>query len=185
MSTPKDPVSEIERLLDELESFAEKSPWWMGNKIAVRDEDFFRITQRMRELLPTELAEARRMLERRDLILKNAQDEHRRIIDSAERRLDDLVSDEQVVVVARQAAERIVEQARLEGESVKRDALQYTMELLEEMEREFARTLTSLRKGRQFLQDEIGQRVDENMAAVSDLTPVASEDEPGASGAGE
>ena len=42
------------------------------------------------------------MLTKRDLILKNAQEEHRRIIGSAERRLEDLTSEEQVV--DRQAA---------------------------------------------------------------------------------
>ncbi len=105
----KDPVSEIEKLLDELESFAEKSPWYLPNKIAIRDEDFFRITQRVRELLPSELAEARSTLEKRDLILRNAQEEHKRIIDAAEKRLEDLTSQDQVVVAARQHAERLIE----------------------------------------------------------------------------
>ncbi|UCG88088.1 MAG: hypothetical protein JSW71_05965, partial [Gemmatimonadota bacterium] len=137
MSETREPISEIEQLIDELEGFAEKSPWWLGNKIAIHEEDFFRVTQRIRELLPAELAEARSMLTKRDLILKNAQEEHRRIIGSAERRLEDLTSEEQVVVIARQQAEQIVEDARQDAESLKRDALVYTTELLEDMEQQF------------------------------------------------
>lgn len=162
----KDPVSEIEKLLDELESFAEKSPWYLPNKIAIRDEDFFRITQRIRELLPTELAEAKSTLEKRDLILKNAQEEHKRIIDAAEKRLDDLTSEDQVVVAARQHAERMIEKAKLEAESVKRDALLYTADLLTDMEKQFNQTIIAVQKGRQFLESELNQQVSQNLAAV-------------------
>jgi cell division septum initiation protein DivIVA len=162
----KDPVSEIEKLLDELESFAEKSPWYLPNKIAIRDEDFFRITQRVRELLPTELAEAKSTLEKRDLILKNAQEEHKRIIDAAEKRLDDLTSEDQVVVAARQHAERMIEKAKLEAESVKRDALLYTADLLTDMEKQFNQTIIAVQKGRQFLESELNQQVSQNLAAV-------------------
>ena len=104
MAEPKDPISEIEQLIDELESYAEKTPWWQLNKIVIRDEDFFRIIARIRELMPAELAEAKSMLSKRDLILKNAQEEHRRILSSAERRLEDLTSEEHVVVAAQQQA---------------------------------------------------------------------------------
>ena len=117
------PDKVIEELIDELESYAEKSPWWVGNKILIPDEEFFRLTQMIREKLPSELHEAQSMLEKRDLILKNAQDEHRRIMSSAERRLEDMTNEEQVVVVAHQAAEQIVRSARSEAISIKRDAL--------------------------------------------------------------
>jgi cell division septum initiation protein DivIVA len=177
MQERRDPVSEIEKLLDELESFAEKSPWYLPNKIAIRDEDFFRITQRVRELLPSELAEARSTLEKRDLILKNAQEEHKRIIDAAEKRLDDLTSQDQVVVAARQHAERLIEKAKLEAESVRRDALLYTAELLADMEKQFGQTLLSVQNGRKYLETELNKQVSENLAAVTSV-PGSPEEKP-------
>ncbi|MCB1187940.1 hypothetical protein KDL29_12300 [bacterium] len=164
----KDPLNEIEQLLDELESFAEKTPWYLGNRIAIGDEDFFRITRSIRELLPQELSEARKVLEKQDLILKNAKEEHKRIIDTAERRLEDLTNEEQVVIIARQQAEHIRDKARMEGESLKRDALLYTTELLEDMERQFVETVETLQKGRAILESEIGKSVQANMEAVED-----------------
>lgn len=164
----KDPLNEIELLLDELESFAEKTPWYLGNRIAISDEDFFRITRNIRELLPQELGEARKILEKQDLILKNAKEEHKRIIETAERRLEDLTNEEQVVIIARQQAEHIREKARMEGEGLKRDALLYTTELLEDMERQFIETVETLQKGRAILESEIGKAVQENMDAVGD-----------------
>ena len=173
MSVSKDPISEIDQLIDELESFAEKSPWYIPNKIVIRDEDFFRITQRIRELLPAEIAEARSMLTKRDLILKNAQEEHRRILDSAERRLEDLTSEEQVVVVAQQEASVIIQAAQQEAEALKRDALVYTTELLEDMEQQFNQTIASIQKGREFLESEIGQQIEGNLAETGDFTEQA------------
>jgi len=175
MPEKKDLISEVERLIDELESFAEKSPWFLPNKIVIRDEDFFRITQRIRELLPSELAEARGMLEKRDLILKNAQEEHRRILETAERRLEDLTSEEQVVILAKQQAERIVERARQDAEEVRRDALNYTAELLADMDQQFGQTLQAIRKGREFLQAEISKQMGENLARVAEGGPAASQ----------
>ncbi|MCC7477854.1 hypothetical protein IT575_05290 [bacterium] len=156
MSTGSDPISEVERLLEELESYAEKSPWYMPNKVVVRDEDFFRITHRIRELLPSELAEARQLLEKREAILKNAQEEHRRILESAERRMEDMLSQEQIVIAARQEAERVLDKARSDGEGIKRDALVYTAELLEDMEKQFQQTLQTVIKGKQFIEAELG-----------------------------
>ena len=156
MPEQRDSVTEIERLIDELESFAEKSPWYLPNKVAIRDEDFFRITQRIRELMPSELSEARQMLDQRDAILRNAQEEHRRIIESAEKRLEDLTSEERVVIVARQEAERIIAKARQDAGQLQSDALRYTADLLADMEKEFSQTLQQIRKGREFLSQQLG-----------------------------
>lgn len=166
MAEHKDPVNEIERLIDELESFAEKSPWYLPSKIVIRDEDFFRITQRIRELLPSELAEASKLLSKRDLILKNAQDEHRRILESAEERLRSLTSEEQIVVAAREEAEKIMKNALAKSEELKREALVYTAELLTDMEQQFQQTMASIRKGREFLEEEITEQVETNLSGV-------------------
>jgi valyl-tRNA synthetase len=160
-----DPQKQIEELIDELESYAEKSPWYLPNKIVIPDEEFFRLTQTIREILPTELSEAKSMLAKRDLILKNAQEEHRRIMESAERRLEDLTSEEQVVVVARQQSERIVEQANLEAETIRRDALSYTAELLAEFEKRVRVVLGEIEKGKVFAQQQLADRMDSDLDA--------------------
>ena len=162
----RDAVSEIDRLLDELESFAEKSPWYLPNKIVIKDEEFFKITQRIRELMPAELAEARKVLEKRDLIMKNAQEEHKRIIETAEKRLEDMTREDQVVVAAQSFAERLLDKAKLEAHGVKREALVYTAELLADMEKQFQATLVTLEKGRIYLEQEINASIAANQGAA-------------------
>lgn len=157
-------VSSIEQLLDELESFAEKSPWYTPNKIVIPDERFFEIMQRVRELMPQEVTEAKKLLEKRDLIMKNAQEEHKRIMETAEKRLEDMTREHEVAVAAQHWAERHIGKARLEAQAVKRDALQYTAELLADMEQQFGQTLTTLQKGRAYLEAEINNEVSANEA---------------------
>src|SRR5688572_6877146 len=155
----KDPLNEVERLIDELESFADQpSRWyWPGSQglIFIKDEDFFRITTRLREALPQELVEARATLEKRDLIMRNAQEEHKRILETAERRLEDLISEDQVVIAAQREAERVIARAHEQGDEIKRDALAYTAELLEDMEKQFNQTLATIQKGRRFVETEL------------------------------
>jgi F0F1-type ATP synthase membrane subunit b/b' len=166
----KDPLHEVERLLDELEQFADHpARWhWLGSAgmIHIKDEDFFRITTRIREALPQELVDARATLEKRDLIVRNAQDEHKRILETAERRLEDLISEEQVVIAAQAEAQRIIDRAAGEGEQIKRDALAYTAELLQDMEKQFNQTLTTIQKGRRFLETELGSNGERNTEAA-------------------
>jgi hypothetical protein len=160
-------VSSIERLLDELESYAEKSPWYMQHKIVIPDEQFFQIMQQIRELMPQEVSEAKKLLEKRDLILKNAQEEHKRIMETAEKRLEDMTREHEVAIAAQHWAERHVGKARLEAQAVKRDALQYTAELMADMEKQFMQTLTTLQKGRAYLEAEINNDVASNEAQDS------------------
>jgi cell division septum initiation protein DivIVA len=167
----RDSVSEIDQLLDRLESYAESSPWYLPNKIVIKDDEFFKITQRIREMLPQELAEAKRVLERRDLILKNAQEEHKRIIETAEKRLEDMTQEHHISVEAQHWAERHVDKARQEAKSVKREALQYTVDLLADMEKQFNTTLTTLQKGRAYLEEEINDELAQAAAAVEPDTP--------------
>jgi hypothetical protein len=172
-----DSQKQIEELIDELESYAEKSPWYLPNKIVIPDEEFFRLTQTIREILPSELTEAKSMLAKRDLILKNAQEEHRRIMESAERRLEDLTSEEQVVVIARQQAERIVDQANLEAESIHREALSYTAELLAEFENRVKTVLTEIEKGKAFAQQQLADRMDEDVEDLDQAEEVPAQPE--------
>jgi vacuolar-type H+-ATPase subunit H len=159
-------LSEIEQLIDELEAYAEKSPFWAGPRVLIPDEDFFRITQQIRELLPQELDQARKTLDKRDLILKNAQEEHRRIIESAERRLEDLTSEEAIVQIARERADQIESDARQDAEGIRRESLSYTAELLADMQKQFEATRNTIRNGREFIESEINSEVSQNMAAI-------------------
>jgi hypothetical protein len=71
-----------------------------------------------------------------------------------------------VVQLARERAEQIVQEARGSAESIKRDALSYTVELLQDMEEQFEKTLLTVKNGRKFVEAEISKQVDENLSSV-------------------
>jgi hypothetical protein len=163
MATTRDPLGMVERLIDELQAYSDASPggvagWFTQGKVVVPDEEFFRILHDIRENLPSELSEARQMLEKRDLIIRNAQEEHRRIMESAERRLEEMVSREQVVVAAEAEAQRIIGESKRRAEQIGRDALKYSDEQLAGLEAQFNQALQTVKKGRDFIAAELGAR---------------------------
>jgi vacuolar-type H+-ATPase subunit H len=160
MSASRESVSEIERLLDELESYSEKSPFISigTGRIVIPDDEFFVLLGRIRESLPIEIKQSRETLEKRDQILRTAQDEHRRIMDSAEKRLEDLLGQDHVVVAARREAEKIIEVAQRDGEHLRADALAYTAQVLADLEKQFGQALTTIQKGREHIERQMAQQ---------------------------
>ncbi|OGK12083.1 MAG: hypothetical protein A2Y63_01155 [Candidatus Riflebacteria bacterium RBG_13_59_9] len=151
MVDEKERLESIERLLDELEGFAQKSSFWLPHKILIPDQDFFRICMELREALPAVVKEAQEIIRQRDSYVDNAKREHRRILETAESRVRDLVSEESIVREALHEAERIVENAREETMELKREALLYTDDLLAKLSENFDQTLETVRNGRKLI----------------------------------
>jgi hypothetical protein len=148
MTDEKERLDAIERLLEELEGFAQKSSFWLPHKIIIPDQEFFRICMELREAIPSVLKEAREIVEQRDNYIDNAKREHRRILES---RVRDLVSEEAVVREAQYEVERIIGNANEEAAELKREALLYTDDLLAKLSESFAQTLDTVNNGRKLI----------------------------------
>ena len=48
MTDERERLDTIERLLEELEGFAQKSSFWLPHKIIIPDQEFFRICMELR-----------------------------------------------------------------------------------------------------------------------------------------
>jgi vacuolar-type H+-ATPase subunit H len=137
--------------MDELEGFAQKSSFLLPHKILIPDQEFFRICMELRETIPAVLKEAQEIVGERDNIIENAKREHRRILQTAEDRMRDMVSDEAVVREAQYEAERVVSNARTQAEELKRESLIYTDENLAKLSDSFAQVLESVNNGRKLI----------------------------------
>jgi vacuolar-type H+-ATPase subunit H len=137
--------------MDELEGFAQKSSFLLPHKILIPDQEFFRICMELRETIPAVLKEAQEIVGERDNIIENAKREHRRILQTAEDRMRDMVSDEAVVREAQYEAERVVGNARTQAEELKRESLIYTDENLAKLSDSFAQVLESVNNGRKLI----------------------------------
>lgn len=151
MVDERERLETIERLLDELEGFAQKSSFLLPHKILIPDQEFFRICMELREAIPAILKEAQEIVGERDNIIDNAKREHRRILQTAEDRLRDMVSEESIVREAQFEAGRLVENARDQAADLKRESLIYTDENLAKLADSFAQSLESVNNGRRLI----------------------------------
>jgi vacuolar-type H+-ATPase subunit H len=170
MVDERERLETIERLLDELEGFAQKSSFLLPHKILIPDQEFFRICMELREAIPAILKEAQEIVGERDNIIDNAKREHRRILQTAEDRLRDMVSEESIVREAQFEADRLVENAKGQASDLKRESLIYTDENLAKLADSFTQSLESVNNGRRLI-----KRILEDDQAESSVNPTEPE----------
>ncbi len=140
-----------EKLIDEMESYAQRTPFFFPHRVTIPDHEFFRISMAMREALPLVVKEAKRIIKERNSIIENAKQEHKRILEAAERRAQELIKEDVIVREAQQEAERIIAQAKREAVEIKNEALIYTNELLDNLNRDFGSVLETINNGRRLI----------------------------------
>ena len=119
------------------------------------DEDrMLDLIDQMRVSIPEEVKKAQQILAQRDRMIAQAEEEANRRLNLARDRSSELVERDQVVQVAYAQAEQIKAQAHLDGDTIRREADQYVLETLRNLEMEMERSITQVRNGIRTLQDE-------------------------------
>ncbi len=151
---------DILHLVDRLEElFNESRPIWFTHSVAVDEERLLDIIDQMRVSIPEEIKKAQQILAQRDRILAQAQEEANRTLALARERSDALLERDPIVQSAQSRADQIVEQARLEGDSTRREADDYVLTTLSKLESEMERLLNQARNGIRTLQAEQQSRM--------------------------
>jgi hypothetical protein len=146
---------DILHLVDRLEELFNDSRSIPFTHSVVVDEDrMLDIIDQMRVSIPDEIKKAQQLLAQRDRLLAQAQEEANRTLSLAREKSEQLIDRDPIVQAAQARADQIIEQARVEGESTKREADQYVLDTLTNMEMEMERYLTQVRNGIRALQNE-------------------------------
>jgi len=146
---------DILHLVDRLEELFNDSRSIPFTHSVVVDEDrMLDIIDQMRVSIPDEIKKAQQLLAQRDRLLAQAQEEANRTLSLAREKSEQLIDRDPIVQAAQARSDQIIEQARVEGESTKRDADQYVLDTLTNMEMEMERYLTQVRNGIRALQNE-------------------------------
>jgi hypothetical protein len=88
-------------------------------------------------------------------LIAQAAEEANRTINLARDKSSELVERDQVVQAAYVQAEQIKVQARLDGDAIRKDADNYVLETLRNLEMEMERAITQVRNGIRTLQEEV------------------------------
>ncbi len=134
-------------LLERLERYIlEESPKFIGNR-TVNEEEVRQHLQRLRDAIPQEIAEAKKIIEQHQAVLDAAQEEAEQILAEARAEGEKMASDHQFVIDARRQANLIVNNARIESERLMSDADEYVFDSLSQLQAELNRQIRVVENG--------------------------------------
>lgn len=146
---------DIQHLVDRLEDLIDEGRHLFGTKYTMVDEErALEIIDQMRISIPEEIEKAARVLQQRDRVLAEANEEAARIIQQARQQSASMVDDHQMVQQAKVRAGHVIEQAKIESKKITNEADGYVLNQLQELERQVARSLGEIRNGINVMQQE-------------------------------
>lgn len=136
-------------LLDRLEmQVAEGRRVLLSNRIMVEAEEFMATLDQLRESIPVEIQQARRVLQERQKIIVEAQSEATRILATAKERSDYLVSQHGVTAEARYRGEDSLREAREKASRSMSTIDTYARERLETVEKVIRDNLAEIERAK-------------------------------------
>lgn len=141
----------IEDLLDELYDILDKG-WVMplsGGKVFVDGEDVRQLLEEIRDVIPEEITEARKIVEERDQIISQAQHEADTIIRVADEKAKAMVNQDELVRQAQAKANDLILQGQNKFREMRKASNDYVDDIMRRTDEALAETLAELRKTRQ------------------------------------
>ena len=155
-SSPSHPVIDC---LDRLEALlAGGPPLFPPGRRAAWDDEARELVRTLRDALSTDAKRAGTLGTEAESVLRRAQDEARRIVLEAEDHARRALEDGTLARAAEQQLQQIREQAVREADETRRGADMYAMTVLERLEREVARILATVQRGKTVLSERTGGR---------------------------
>ncbi len=153
---------DILQMIDRLEELLNESrPLPFTHNVIVDEDRMLDLIDQMRVSIPEEVKKAQQLLAQRDRLIAQAAEEANRTINLARDKSSELVERDQVVQAAYVQADQIKAQARLDGDAIRKDADNYVLETLRNLEMEMERSITQVRNGIRTLQEEVPKEKEE------------------------
>jgi hypothetical protein len=145
---------DILHLVDRLEElFNESRPIPFTNNVVVDEDRMLDLIDQMRVAIPDQVKKAQKLIAERDRTLAQAQEEANRTIKLARERSQGLLERDSIVESAQARADQVLQQAQLDAEATRREADQYVLEALTNLEIELERIISQVRNGIRTLQE--------------------------------
>jgi cell division septum initiation protein DivIVA len=180
-------VSKIEQLIDELQTCIDdaKPKFMDSTKIIVDKEEIEGIIDALRKQTPEEIKQLRKIIANKDAILNDAKEKADALINQATAETTELLSEHQimrqayaqadeVVACATYQAQEIIDRATIEANQVRDAAIQYTDDMLANMEQILASSIDSNNARFNDLQNSLNHYYQIVKANREDLHPAAT-----------
>ena len=139
---------DILQLIDRLEElFNEARAVPFTHNVVVDEDRMLEVIDQMRIVIPDEVKKAQQVLSQRDRFLAQAQEEADRTIALARDKAEQVAAKDNIVIDATRRAEQIIAQARADAEATRRDADDYVVDTLVQLQDTLEKILNQVRNG--------------------------------------
>src|SRR5512143_1562624 len=146
---------DILQLIDRLEElFNDAKAVPFTHNVVVDEDRMLEIIDQMRIVIPDEVKKAQQVLTQRERFLAQAQEEADRTIVLAREKAEQIAAKDNIVVEAQRRADQILAQARADAEATRRDADDYVVDTLLQLQDNLEKVLNQIRNGVDTLQQE-------------------------------
>lgn len=140
------------QLLDDLEGVVGRGRRFPGSsKVTIDGQQVISLIDELRVSLPVELQQARRVVQERQQIIIDAQEEARKILDTAQERASYLVSQAGVLGEARQRSEQRLREAEENAARTQSGVTQFALSMIANLEETLRGQLHELERARETL----------------------------------
>ena len=131
--------------LEELVNEGRRLP--LSNKVMVDEQKIWDLIDQMRISIPEEVKKAKRTNQERDRIIAQAHEEAARMVDLKREEAAAMVNEHELTKAAEERAATIVERAKRDAESLRADADEYVIQVLDSLGVDLERALKEVRNG--------------------------------------
>lgn len=149
-------MTNMKSLIESLEGLLE-SGWQLpmsGGKIMVNAKEFKSIIDEMKNSLPEEIIQAKKIVKDRLKIIEDAREKSEFMLKTSEEKIRELVSKNEIVKSAQSSAEQILSEANYKSKEIRTSADNYATNLMENLENSVQRYLDEIRKIRDMFNSE-------------------------------
>ena len=146
--------SRIEQIIEEIEEFVDSCKFQplSSTKIVVNKEELEELLRELRMKTPDEIKRYQKIISNKDAILEDAQSKADAIIKEAQEQAEKIVSESEIMQTAVQQSSQLIEQTNSQAQeildkatedanSIRISAIQYTDEMLENLEKIMSHTI--------------------------------------------
>lgn len=166
-------MSRIEQLIDEIEEFIEscKPQPFSQSKVIVPKDELYELLTELRLKTPEEIKRYQKIIANRDKIISDAQAQAEKMVEETTAYTNSLVEEHEIMLKAYERAEEVMNNANAQAEAtinaanedaegIRRSALEYTQELIKNLETIVGRTLEGAKANSQALIDGLSYNYD-------------------------
>ena len=143
----------IDKTIDDLYDILDGS-WHLplsGGKIIVDSKEIRCLLEDLRLKLPTEIVQAKSIVEDRYKIIDDAKQEADKIIKASQEKIKLMVNQSEIVKNAQMVASQILSEAKANSKEIKTAANQYVDNLMKDLDKIISSSLSDIRQARQTL----------------------------------